>query len=115
MYEGLVGLFIIGGAVWFICAYLAYVTAGKKRRRPLTWGILGIFFGPLAFAAVYVMPPGDMPTHRHDEAAVAHDHGATGHDHGAATHDHEAPSHDPSHGQTQAQADNYEVPHKHKH
>ncbi len=113
MYEGLVGLFIIGGAVWFICAYLAYVTAGKKRRRPLTWGILGIFFGPLAFAAVYVMPPGDMPAHHQQEAA--HDHGAAGHDHGAATHDHEASSHDPSHGQTQAQADNYEVPHKHKH
>ncbi len=109
MYEGLVGLFIIGGAVWFICAYLAYVTAGKKRRRPLTWGILGIFFGPLAFAAVYVMPPGDMPAHHESEAA--HDHGAAGHDHGA---DHEG-AHSPSHGQTQAQADNYEVPHKHKH
>ena len=110
--EGLVGLFIIGGAVWFICAYLAYVTAGKKRRRPLTWGILGIIFGPLAFAAVYVMPPGNMPTHHQQEAA--HDHGAAGHDH---DHDdgagHEA-SHHPSHGQTQAQADNYEVP-KHKH
>jgi len=108
--EGLVGLFIIGGAVWFICAYLAYVTAGKKRRRPLTWGILGIIFGPLAFAAVYVMPPGNMPTHHQQEAA--HDHGAAGHDHDAgAGHD---SSHHPSHGQTQAQADNYEVP-KHKH
>jgi len=109
MYEGLVGLFIIGGAVWFICAYLAYVTAGKKRRRPLTWGILGIFFGPLAFAAVYVMPPGDMPVHHQPEAA--NDRGAAGHDHGTAGH--EGSSHHPSHGQTQEQADNYEVPHKH--
>jgi hypothetical protein len=112
--EGLVGLFIIGGAVWLICAYMAYVTAGKKRRRPITWGLLGILFGPLAYAAVFMMPPGNMPTHHAEEAAAApHDHGSGSHDHPAGTSGHEG--HDPSHGQTQAQADNYEVPNKHKH
>ena len=112
--EGLVGLFIIGGAVWFICAYMAYATAKQKRRRPLTWGILGIFFGPIAFAAVFMMPPGNMPS-QHEETAAAHDHGSGSHEHPAGSADHDGSGHNPSHGQTQAQADNYEVPHKHKH
>ena len=99
MYEG---FFLLGSVVWFVCAYLAYKTAGQKHRRPLTWGILGIFFGPLAFAAVFMMPPGNLPAHNHQAAAAAPEHG-----HSAGS------THAPSHGQTQAQADNYEVPHKH--
>ena len=115
MNEGYVGLLIIGGFVWFLCAYLAYTTARQKRRRPLTWGILGIVFGPIALFAVFLMPPGNMPSQHQQDATAAHDHdhGSDAHEHPVGT-DHDHSAHQPSHGQTQAQADNYEVP-KHKH
>lgn len=101
---GYVGAMILGAFIWFFCAYAAYMTAGKRHRRPLTWGILGIVFGPLALFAVFLMPPGHLHTEPHSTAAADHDHPA-------------AAGHHESHGHpSQTQADLYEVPKdKHKH
>ena len=57
------GLVILGGIVWIVCAYLAYQTAPKFGRRPLTWGVLGIIFGPFALFALYLLPKGHVETH----------------------------------------------------
>ena len=57
------GIVILGGVVWIFCAYLAYQTAPKFGRRPLTWGILGIIFGPFALFALYLLPKGHVATH----------------------------------------------------
>ena len=57
------GLVILGAVVWIFCAYLAYQTAPKFGRRPLTWGILGIIFGPFALFALYLLPKGHVETH----------------------------------------------------
>jgi hypothetical protein len=91
------GALILGAVIWFLCAYLAYQTAGQRQRRPLTWGILGIVFGPIALAAVYLMPKGNLVPATGAAAATP----GTAHDLAA-------------HGQTKSQADLYEVP-KHKH
>lgn len=92
------GALILGAFIWFLCAYLAYQTAGQRHRRPLTWGLLGIVFGPIALAAVYLMPKGNLVPAKSAAAPAAH-----------------ATAHDPSgQGQTKSQADLYEVP-KHKH
>ena len=103
MPVGYVGAMILGGFVWFFCAYLAYMAAKQRHRRPLTWAILGIFFGPFALFAVYLMPPGHV--HEGHPATV------DAHDHGTGTAHHEAHGH-----QSPTQADLYEVPKdKHKH
>ncbi len=104
MPVGYIGALIIGGFVWFFCAYMAYATAAKRHRRPLTWGILGIIFGPFALFAVFLLPPGHVASeHAHATAGTP--------DHPAGSAQHEAHGH-----QTQAQADLYEVPKdKHKH
>ncbi len=97
------GALILGAVIWFLCAYLAYQTAGQRHRRPLTWGILGIVFGPIALAAVYLMPKGNLVP---AGSAAASTTPGTAHDpagHGSTAH-----------GQTKSQADLYEVP-KHKH
>ncbi len=101
---GYVGALIIGGFIWFFCAYMAYVVAGQRHRRPLTWGILGIIFGPFALFAVYLMPKGHL---HHDQPATA----AAAHEHPTGSAEHPSHSH-----QTPTQADLYEVPKdKHKH
>jgi hypothetical protein len=61
------GIVILGFFVWLFCAYLAYQTAPKFHRRPLTWGILGVIFGPFALFALYLLPKGHVETH-HDPA-----------------------------------------------
>jgi ABC-type nickel/cobalt efflux system permease component RcnA len=111
MAEGVVGLFILGGVVWVVCAIMCYYGAAQRGRTPLTWGILGIVGGPIALVALYLMPRG----HHH---AAGHDHDHAGHDHDHVGHDHpaEAAHHEPHGTQTQTQADLYEVPKdKHKH
>ena len=113
MPEGAVSLFILGGVVWVVCAIMCYYGAAQRGRTPLTWGILGIVFGPIALFALYLMPRG-----HHHAAAHDHDHDHAGHDHDHAGHDHpEGAAHHEPHGhQTQSQADLYEVPKdKHKH
>jgi hypothetical protein len=52
--TGLVGL---GLFVWFFCAYLAYQAAPQRGRTARNWLILGIFFGPFALFALYLMAP----------------------------------------------------------
>ncbi len=61
------GIVILGFFVWLFCAYLAYTTAPKFHRRPLTLGILGVIFGPFALFALYLLPKGHVETH-HDPA-----------------------------------------------
>jgi hypothetical protein len=56
------GFLLLGGFVWVFCAVTAYETAPKFGRRALTWGILGIFFGPIALFALYVLPHGHLET-----------------------------------------------------
>ena len=88
-----------GGFIWFFCAYLAYVTAGQRHRRPLTWGILGIIFGPIALFAVYLMPRATSTGRARRQRPSRHDHAGTARR---------------PHAPTKTQADLYEVP-KHKH
>jgi hypothetical protein len=57
------GIFLIGAVVWVLCAVLAYQTAPKFGRRNVTWGILGIPFGPFALFALYLLPRGHLETH----------------------------------------------------
>ena len=57
------GFFALSVFVWFFCALLAYQTAEKRGRRPVTWGVLGVIFGPFALFAVYVLPRGHLETH----------------------------------------------------
>ena len=87
------GFVILGGFVWLFCAYLAYQTAPKFHRRPLTWGILGVIFGPFALFALYLLPEGPC----RNASRPAH--------------------HDPAHHATKAdeQAALYEVPKKKHH
>jgi uncharacterized membrane protein YedE/YeeE len=109
------GAIVLGAFLWFFCAYLCYVTAGQKHRRPVTWLILGIIFGPIAFAVLYMMPKGNLaPAHNASTSAAQ---GSTGQGTtAAATSAHEHGSeHDAEHAGTKTQADLYEVPHKHKH
>jgi hypothetical protein len=54
------GFLIVAGVVWVLCAYLAYQTAPRFGRRAITWGILGIFLGPIALFALYVLPKGNL-------------------------------------------------------
>ena len=56
------GFVILGLFVWGFCAYYAYQTAPKFGRRAGTWGILGIFFGPIALMVLYVLPKGHLVT-----------------------------------------------------
>ncbi len=100
------GALVLGAFLWFFCAYLCYITAGKKHRRPVTWLILGIFFGPIAFAALYLMPKGNLAPAGATSASAGR--GSTGD--AAPTHESGA-----QHGGTKTQADLYEVPNKHKH
>jgi hypothetical protein len=60
--TGLVGL---GLVVWIVCAYVAYRQAPPRGRRALTWGILGIIFGPFALFALYLLPPGHVEGSHH--------------------------------------------------
>ena len=60
------GFLVLGAFVWVFCAVLAYETAPKRGRRGLTWGILGIIFGPLALFALYLLPQGHLESH-HDK------------------------------------------------
>jgi hypothetical protein len=58
------GFFIVAAVVWVLCAYLAWQTAPKRHRRPTTWAILGIVFGPFALFALYLLPRGHVvPPH----------------------------------------------------
>jgi hypothetical protein len=54
------GFLIVAGVVWVLCAYLAYQAAPRFGRRAITWGILGIFLGPIALFALYVLPKGHV-------------------------------------------------------
>jgi hypothetical protein len=54
------GFLLLGAFVWVFCAVTAYETAPKFGRRGLTWGILGIIFGPLALFALYLLPKGHL-------------------------------------------------------
>ena len=83
------GFVILGLFLWIFCAVYAYQHAPDFGRRPITWGILGIIFGPLALMAMYVLP-------KHEGAA-----------HSGST------SSSASHKKDQY-AENYEVPKKHK-
>ncbi len=83
------GFVILGAFVWIICAVYAYQHAPDFGRRPITWGILGIIFGPIALMVMYILP-------KHPGTA----HAAAG---GSSA----------SHKKDQY-AENYEVPKKHK-
>jgi len=48
---------VLGLFIWLFCAYLAYKGAPQRGRRAGAWGILGIFFGPFALFALYLMKP----------------------------------------------------------
>jgi hypothetical protein len=48
---------VLGLFVWLFCAYLAYRAAPQRGRRALTWGILGVLFGPFALFALFLMKP----------------------------------------------------------
>jgi hypothetical protein len=52
------GLLILGAVVWIVCAVTAYRYAPKRRRSPITWGLLTIVFGPLALFALAALPKG---------------------------------------------------------
>ena len=84
------GGIIIGGILWFLCAYYCYQVAPRFHRRAAAWGILGILFGPLALMALYVLPKGHVISDKGSGAQP----GTPGHK-----------------GDTQA--DLYEVPKKH--
>jgi hypothetical protein len=62
------GFVILAGFLWVFCAVLAYETAAKRGRRPLTWGILGIVIGPFALFALYLLPRGHHVTHHEKKA-----------------------------------------------
>ena len=57
------GFLVLAAFLWVFCAVLAYETAPKRGRRPLTWGILGIFLGPIALFALYLLPRGHVEGH----------------------------------------------------
>jgi hypothetical protein len=57
------GFLVLAAFLWVFCAVLAYETAPKRGRRPLTWGILGIILGPLALFALYLLPRGHVESH----------------------------------------------------
>lgn len=102
------GAIVLGAFLWFFCAYLCYVTAPKKHRRPVTWLILGIVFGPLAFAVLYLMPKGGVVPDTKTGAAASTGSASSGQAGGTgASHEHGGTG-------TKTQADLYEVPHKHK-
>jgi hypothetical protein len=48
---------VLGLFIWFFCAYLAYTSAPQRGRRALTWGLLGVLFGPFALFALFLMAP----------------------------------------------------------
>jgi len=50
------GIAILGVAVWLICAVAAYQRAPSLGRRPWVWGVAGIFAGPFALFAMYLLP-----------------------------------------------------------
>ena len=50
------GLFILAAVVWVVCAIYAYRMAPGFGRGAVTWGILGIIFGPIALMILYVLP-----------------------------------------------------------
>lgn len=54
------GGFILGAFVWALCAYYCYQVAPRFHRRARNWGILGIFFGPIALMVLYVLPKGNV-------------------------------------------------------
>ena len=51
------GGFILAGFIWLFCAYLAYKSAPQRGRRAITWGMLGVLFGPFALFALFLMAP----------------------------------------------------------
>ena len=55
------GFVVLAGFVWLFCAYLAYQTAPKFKRRPVTWLILGLIFGPFALFALYLASQAEEP------------------------------------------------------
>ena len=57
------GFVLLAGFLWIFCAVLAYETAPKFGRRNVTWGILGVIFGPIALFALYLLPHGHLETH----------------------------------------------------
>ena len=105
------GAIALGAFLWFFCAYLCYITAPKKHRRPITWLILGIVFGPFAYAALYLMPKGHLAPAHAASGSAGHGSNAGGGTGGSAPDDESGAQH----GGTKTQADLYEVPHKHKH
>ena len=52
------GFVVLGGFIWLLCAYYCYQVAPKFHRNALTWGILGVIFGPIALMILYVLPKG---------------------------------------------------------
>jgi hypothetical protein len=48
---------VLGLFIWLFCAYLAYRGAPQRGRRAITWGILGVLFGPFALFALFLMKP----------------------------------------------------------
>jgi hypothetical protein len=54
------GFIVLGLFVWLFCAYLCYQAAPRFRRRPVTWLILGLVFGPFALFALYLLPKGNV-------------------------------------------------------
>jgi len=52
------GLFILGAVVWIVCIVQANKLARKRHRSVGGWTALAVFLGPLAYFALYVLPPG---------------------------------------------------------
>ncbi len=57
------GFVVLGLFLWLFCAYLCYQAAPRFNRRPVTWAILGVIFGPFALFALYLMPKGHLEHH----------------------------------------------------
>jgi hypothetical protein len=52
------GFLIVGLVVWIVCAVLSYRLAPQRHRSQIGWTVAAVIFGPLAYFALYVLPPG---------------------------------------------------------
>ena len=87
------GFLILGFFIWILCAYYCYQVAPRRQRNALTWGILGVIFGPIALMVLYVLPKG----HKISDKGIGAVPGT------------------PGDAKGKSQADLYEVPNKKKH
>jgi cytochrome bd-type quinol oxidase subunit 2 len=54
--SGVILAGLIAVVVWLLCAWFCWQQAQERGRRPWLWGVLGILFGPIALAAILLLP-----------------------------------------------------------